>query len=1215
MTGKTEFPARWRAWGRIVRGVLASTQGGKAAQDDAAWFAGWLAGFRFDHSGAPIERHAEAILAALRPATVAKLRVLGQRGDDAAVAKRLLAARETAALSTRARLSLARLEAILRCVADGFPMPDRAAPVYEPVPGRVFYLLHMRRPFETNGYVARTETVMKAMEIAGLEPEPVTRLGFPNDLSRHKAAPILQEETYDGRLYRALADGRGGQTDRPIDDYIRAYADRIVELAKVRRPAAIYAASNFMNGLAGALAARALGIPCIYEMRGLWHVTQASLSPAFETSLRYSLQGRLEIESARRADHVVAISEPLREWAIAQGVSPARISVAANVVDPERFPPRERDRALAQELDIAEDAVVVGYVGSVVRYEGLDLVLRAVAQAPEAVWAKTRVLVVGDGVALEELKELADELGVSAICRFAGRVDPSRAAAFYSLIDIAPFPRRSLRVTELIPPLKPFEAMAAGKAVIVSDVRAMADLVEDGRTGLVVAKDDVAALGEAIARLVMDPALRASLGEAGRASIHGRHDLGAMSQAIAGAFAASDDAKAFGEPDENRWLSEAIGLVADGGGAGLSRLASDFAGAGVGSRALLQALASARRQATERGLAEAAEQISEVARSRADEVNDVAALVGRAAAALVAAGDGQACVSYIERLCDGSADDRIALAALDAAAREAGRLSDQTLEAEILNAGLKRFSRSGSFAWRAARALHRAGDYARARRIAPGSKPPDRRALEMTRDFAELDGLPAALKALTGAPRDHSRGDVEKPSVLYAAFNAFPYATGGYATRTHGMVSALRAAGTPVSVLVRSSAVKGGKALHVEWRNDVGGVPYLHSRAEVASGRFMRCRQFADLVKKTIASQSPTLVHAASNFEIGLPSVMTAAAAGLPAVYEVRGFWEITRASGSPDFLRHPLFRRNLCAEIAACLLADRVVTLNASMKSLLVDCGVPEAAIDLVPNAAPIETFQPRGRDEAIAARLGLAPDDLVIGYVGSFLPYEGIELLVEAFDAVAGSIQKLKLVLVGDHEPAGPRSSDYFDTIAARIRSSRHANRIVLHPRVPYDQVPDFYSVIDIAPFPRRALLVTEMISPMKPREAMAMGKAAAISRVGGLTSIVEDGVTGMVFAPDDAGDLAACLKRLVEDEPLRRRLGENALAEVRASGSWRTGASVLAETYRAAAAESRFRDPDAWMAAGRQAAALLSVDRDPSAARRVLAAVDSRMRALGL
>ena len=185
-----------------------------------------------------------------------------------------------------------------------------------------------------------------------------------------------------------------------------------------------------------------------------------------------------------------------------------------NGVDADRFAPRQRDSELERELGVA-GKTIIGYAGGLVDYEGVDLLLEAIAALGHR-RDDFHLILVGDGHYQDRLEKLADRLRIGDVVTFTGRVPHAEVDRYLSLFDISPFPRLPLPVCEMISPIKPFESMAMGKAVIVSDVAALTEIVSDGRTGLVFAKGEMIDLTRTIERLLDSPELRISLGTAAR---------------------------------------------------------------------------------------------------------------------------------------------------------------------------------------------------------------------------------------------------------------------------------------------------------------------------------------------------------------------------------------------------------------------------------------------------------------------------------------------------------------------------------------------------------------------------------------------------------------------------------------------------------------------------------------------------------------------------
>jgi len=386
---------------------------------------------------------------------------------------------------------------------------------YVPIPGRSLYLLHSSLPWISNGYGTRSHGLLSAMKAAGMDVWGVTRLGFPVDFSKLHLDRAPERDQVDGVTYLRLPTSRYPYLKTPLELYLRKYQEAVLALAGTYKPALLHAASNYVNGLVAVRAAEVLGIPSLYETRGLWEITRLSREPEWEFSDEYTQSVRLETEACRRASAVIAITGALKEYLVRErGIPADKIMVAPNGVDASRFTPRPRDPQLETEFHL-QGAAVIGFVGSFTEYEGLDQLLEAAAILNSR-RHDFRLLLVGDGACYEDLQRRSREIGLSDTVHFTGRVPHDRVEAYYSLIDIAPFPRRSPLVCELVSPLKPFEAMAMEKTVVASDVAALAEIIRDGETGLLHRRDDPEDLARVLERLLDHPDLRRRLAEAGR---------------------------------------------------------------------------------------------------------------------------------------------------------------------------------------------------------------------------------------------------------------------------------------------------------------------------------------------------------------------------------------------------------------------------------------------------------------------------------------------------------------------------------------------------------------------------------------------------------------------------------------------------------------------------------------------------------------------------
>lgn len=415
---------------------------------------------------------------------------------------------------------LGRLQGWKNLYLHGFPLPERRlSPAIETHPHKVVNYLAHSLPHSGAGYDTRSHSLLRALQATDYSVVAATQVGFPWDSVRpaNQDANISfpLQDVIDGVRYQRLRPVGGGRSQTPPDRYIRTSADEFEALVREERPAVIHAASNFEVGLAAIAAAHRLGLPVIYEVRGLWEVTRASRDPGVEGSELFETQVRLETAAATSADRVIAITHALKDELVRRGVPAERVIVVPNGVDPDLFVAAPRDRELEEQLGLAGKRVV-GYVGSFTHYEGLDDLLYATSVLIDQGIDNIHLLLVGSGSAFTRLSTLVAELELSEHVTLTGRVPFDDVHRYYSLIDIAPFPRKSLPVTEMVSPLKPFEAMAMEKAVLVSSVAVLTEIIDDGQTGLIFEKGNIDSLAGALGRLVSDPALCVQLGRNAR---------------------------------------------------------------------------------------------------------------------------------------------------------------------------------------------------------------------------------------------------------------------------------------------------------------------------------------------------------------------------------------------------------------------------------------------------------------------------------------------------------------------------------------------------------------------------------------------------------------------------------------------------------------------------------------------------------------------------
>jgi len=357
---------------------------------------------------------------------------------------------------------------------------------------RILHVLDHSLPMHS-GYAFRTRAIMKAQLAGGLEVRGITGM-------RH-TDPGPPTEVQDGLTFHRTPGAARGPTGLREMREIAALADAIVALAAEWRPQVLHAHSPALGGLAAVRAGRKLGIPVVYEIRAFWEDAAVGNGITSEGSLRYRLTRSLENRAVAAADAVMTICSGLRDDLIARGTPADKIGIMPNGVDLTLFgEPLPHDDALAGELSLGEGPVI-GFIGSFYDYEGLDDLIAAmpalVAREPDA-----RLLLVGGGPMESALRAQATASPAADAIRFVGRVPHTEVERYYSLCDVLAYPRKASRLTDLVTPLKPLEAMAQGKLVAASNVGGHRELIRDGETGVLFAPDDPAACAAALADLL-----------------------------------------------------------------------------------------------------------------------------------------------------------------------------------------------------------------------------------------------------------------------------------------------------------------------------------------------------------------------------------------------------------------------------------------------------------------------------------------------------------------------------------------------------------------------------------------------------------------------------------------------------------------------------------------------------------------------------------------
>ncbi len=503
----------------------------------------------------------------------------------------------------------------------------------------------------------------------------------------------------------------------------------------------------------------------------------------------------------------------------------------------------------------------------------------------------------------------------------------------------------------------------------------------------------------------------------------------------------------------------------------------------------------------------------------------------------------------------GAGERDAALAALAASPRRQAAFSLAADQPAAATAALDRL-REGDQARPvlAARLAWREGRLTEALRALDGA--PGRPARRLRRTLtAEQSPLlpPGKASQATPAPRVPGR-------VLHLVTDALPATSAGYTIRTHEIALAQRTAGLDPHVATRSGypvtqGVLDGRRLVV-----LDGVPYhrllpwlMPARPDAA----------ADLDRKLAAALTrqirPAVLHAASNFANARLALALREQYGLPVVYEVRGFWEDTWLSRHPDAAQRAgseLYQRSRDLETACMLAADLVVTLGEAMREEIVTRGVPAEKILIVPNAVSGEFLEPLPDATALRQELTIGPDEHVVGVVSTLVPHEGIGTLLQATAILRARGLPVRALIVGD----GPERAA-LQRQAAEVGLAQAA---VFTGRVPAAKVRQFHALLDVFVVPRTPDRVCQLVTPLKPIEAMASGLCVVTSEVKALAEIVKQEVTGMQTVPQDPVSLADCLEYLLYSPDIRRKLGDNAREWVARDRTWAQNAARYRDAY---------------------------------------------------
>ena len=385
---------------------------------------------------------------------------------------------------------------------------------------RILHVMDISIPMLA-GYTSRGKYIVNTQASLGLDPVVLTSV-------RHEDDKGCSMEEIDGiRYHRTLPPNSLPLLDKieraPVAREaaeIHHLRRRIVDVAQREKPDLLHGHSSILCGIPAYLASRQLGIPCVYEIRAFWEDAAVDSGKNEVGSLRYTAIRKAETELAGQVDALIGICEGIKTELVGRGIQADDVFTVPNGVDPDKFLPMDRDETIAERYGLT-GKTVISYIGTFAAFEGVPYLVEALVKLMKGGRDDIAGLIVGAGPTYGRCEQIAEDAGLADRIVHPGRVSHDEVRPIYSIVDILAYPRDRQRITELVTPLKPLEAMAMKKSVIGSDVGGLLELIRDGETGLIHRAEDVGDLAAKIERLVDDEALRAKLGEQGRAFVVG----------------------------------------------------------------------------------------------------------------------------------------------------------------------------------------------------------------------------------------------------------------------------------------------------------------------------------------------------------------------------------------------------------------------------------------------------------------------------------------------------------------------------------------------------------------------------------------------------------------------------------------------------------------------------------------------------------------------
>lgn len=420
------------------------------------------------------------------------------------------------------------------------PVCQKPNEPFIPVENRILHVVGKAIPETQSGYTLRTDYLAQAQASQGYDVHIMRQAG-----AAVEASP--QELVHRGGVTYHLPQGPVRGTIE-WNEWLQSNTDALRRIIEEVRPAVLHCHSDYLNPMFAQPVAEAFRIPLLYETRGFWEESWLSrIETVAGRSLdadyaRYGMPDAYLFRQAREeqarsaATHVTTLAQVMKEHIVRRGEQPERISVTPNGVDPQEFPVVEPDSGLKAALGIPVESPVIGYITSVVEYEGIDTLVEGFVHLVRN-GSEAHLLIVGDGPVRSSLERLAADFGVDDRCHFTGRVDHEEILNFYSIIDQFVVPRKNRAVCRLVTPLKPFEAFSTGRVVVLSDVDALQEIAQQSGAAAVFPAGDAEALARVLQGLEDDPDRRSVMSRAGAEWVRRERSWKAIAGLYEGAYA------------------------------------------------------------------------------------------------------------------------------------------------------------------------------------------------------------------------------------------------------------------------------------------------------------------------------------------------------------------------------------------------------------------------------------------------------------------------------------------------------------------------------------------------------------------------------------------------------------------------------------------------------------------------------------------------------